>query len=240
MGEDPHSELSRLLTELEALRASFNALQLNEIPAYRDYVEALESERNRRLARVDEFYEQQVQGAQQAYAGALHMSEHNYEHSVASLSDRIHQLIQLKFSVLAEEMPEPVRYFQMRAHETEGPFGREFGSSQGDAAVLDDQTLNGKNDEGVLSEAELARALEAVAENRTEYEIREGALWIRGGATFQIGRRVMLTVGAAGRKYGVLQAVNRNGIDVLTDKGQVVKVPLLSLNLGITSIDKYT
>jgi hypothetical protein len=124
--DDPHQELNRALSEFESLRASFAALQNNELVECHAFVDQLDEIRRLRLESLEAFHEQEKQLAQQAYESSLYANENDFTHNVGSLSDRIRQVLQFKFNIRAEEMPEPIKYFRSRAHETDSPFAVKF------------------------------------------------------------------------------------------------------------------
>jgi hypothetical protein len=234
---DPYTELSRLVSELQTLRENFSALQSGELPQYRLFVEFLENDRRERLARLEQLRDDQLQAARVAYEAALQAHEIEYSQRVGSLGDRIQELIQLKFNILSEEMPEPVKYFQMRAHETGGPFGREFGVLAEDTTIFDDSSLLVRNPETASAHAETVSPIGELMP--PEYEFRDGNLWVRG-RTVHIGTRVAITIAKGSPRIGTVQAISRTGVDVATEKGQYVKIPLLALNLGIGVLEKFT
>jgi hypothetical protein len=225
-------ELARLTGELEALRASFAALQTGAIPAYRELADELEALRARRLADLDRYAEQELALAQRACDAAVLANENDYQHSLVSLSDHFSQVVQFKYNVLAAEMPEPMAYFQARARHC--PFLAEFCRQAGESALLGD-ALSPPGGDGP-AQPELARAIEDAAAARTLHEIRDGALLVRGGATFTCGARARIRVGRAPPVAGTVQAVTKGGFDFITDMGQMVRVPLLALNLGTAVI----
>jgi hypothetical protein len=88
-----------------------------------------------------------------------------------------------------------------------------------------------------VPQEDVSQLLENI-QNQPLYAIRDGTLCVRGGAVMQAGTRAVLSIGMKRTKAGTIQNVTKVGIDFLTDKGEVVTVPLLSLNVGIDGIEK--
>jgi hypothetical protein len=115
MSEDPPAELTSLLSALEVLRRDISALQSGDSPECRRVFDNLDDIQRQRLARLEQFRDDQLRAARTSYEAAVEANEMEYENWTNSLLERIEDLIRLKFNILAETMPGPISCFQTRA-----------------------------------------------------------------------------------------------------------------------------
>jgi hypothetical protein len=224
MEPDSHAEISSLVRALDCLRAKVAAFQADQVPECRNCIADFESIRDERLRDLDSFEREESEFARKAHASELSSSEGSYADGLAALPDHIRALIHFKYALLAEEMPAAVQYFEQAVGGL--PFGARFGAAP--AAAISCALGDGEAPSPALLEEAAARA---------ECEIRDGALWVRGVA-LAIGARVRLSAGGADPIPGTVQAIERGAVDVATDDGAVVHVPVLALNLGADALEK--
>jgi hypothetical protein len=126
MEDDPHEELAHLIAELETLRADLEAIQVDNLPDYHQFLDELDEVRQLRFESLDRLHDQEIEAAKKTCDGALCANDHDYEQNIRSLTDHIRQVIQFKLNILIEQMPDPVKYFQSHAYETDSPFAIDF------------------------------------------------------------------------------------------------------------------
>jgi hypothetical protein len=228
---DRDAEIVRLERELDTLMASWNLVKSRQFPELPAFSERMSAIRQERLESINAYHEAEIAAADTNLKGTLYAIENDYERSLGIATARVQDFVQMKFDLLAQEMPEAADYY--RTYQNSCPFLGEIFQGH----KIPDSLSVSETSEPILSKHEINMALSEIASNKRHIFVEKGVLFV-GDAQFNIGDSATIDFGSAVSSEVIIELISDAAVAIRLPDGVGISIPVIALDIGLVELSQ--
>ncbi|EAY17789.1 hypothetical protein TVAG_016190 [Trichomonas vaginalis G3] len=198
---------------------------------YQRGIEYLAVEAERRVEHWKNLLDEQLKLEEAKYNSQIESIEADYQNAMQIVNNQILDAIKYKVQALGAEFPQFHKHFL----EFDSTFKNEI-TGQNKASKSTILRLE-NTDELLLDKEQIEKDLIELNLENQFYQVNEGKL-VLGNDIFEVGQSCIIKLGNFGDFSCSIQEISEDGISIIMNDSQPLKIPIRNLNMKLVQIKK--